>query len=107
MSLWPDLSATSAYSRWVRSRARGIISLSGLGRDWWRCRENCVVAANRGSGDGDTKNAKIQSFRKDCASGYVLSFPFVYFLSQSIYSRRSPIRVCVSSRKDTTLVLLN
>ena len=42
MSLWPDLSATSAYSRWVRSRARGIISLSGLGRDWWRCRENCV-----------------------------------------------------------------
>ena len=42
MSLWPDLSATSAYSCWVRSRARVIISLSGLGRDWWRCRENCV-----------------------------------------------------------------
>ena len=30
-------------------------------------RELCVVADNRGFGDGDTKNAKnIQSFRKDC-----------------------------------------
>ena len=30
-------------------------------------RELCVVAANRGFGDGDTKNAKkIQGFRKDC-----------------------------------------
>ena len=32
-------------------------------------RELCVVAANRGFGDGDTKNAKkIQSFRRDCNS---------------------------------------
>ena len=43
MSLFPDLSrTTSACSHCVSSTASGILSLSELRRDWWRCHENCV-----------------------------------------------------------------